>query len=169
MQPTILLIGVRPTQQTAPMPLAPVTSRFGISIGNGYLFNMHEYDTNHRDIYATPTDDSELTAGVEQLVFHESTPVRGPSTIVRATEGTELSETRKEDRYGVAVRSGNMIVAGDSSIFGQQYIHRGDNEVFAGNVLDFLVGGTKTPTNAPVPTAPDDQAPQRNAPTPPTR
>lgn len=169
MQPTILILGGRPTQQTAPMPMAPLVSRFGISIGDGYLFNMHEYHTNYRDIYAAPTDNGQLTANVNRLVFHEATPVRGPTTLVRATERTELSETRKEDRYGVVVRSGNLIVVGDSSIFGQEYIHRGDNEVFVSNVIDFLVGGDKTPANAPTPPKSTDQESERSAPSRPSR
>lgn len=169
MQSTIRILGGGSTQQTAPMPMAPLVSRFGVSIGNGYLFNMHEYHTNYRDIYAAPTDNGQLTADVDRLVFHEATPVRGPSTVVRATEGTELSETRKEDQYGIVVRSGNLVVVGDSSIFGQEYIHRGDNEVFAANVLDFLVDGNKTPANAPVPPEPTDQESERSAPPRPTR
>lgn len=170
MQPSIIIFGARSPQQSSPMPLTPLVSRFGVSVGNGYLFNMQEYDTNYRDIYATPTSNSELTTGVDRLVFHESTTVRGPSTVVRAIEGTELSETRKEDQYGIVVRSGNMIVVGDSSIFGQEYIRRGDNEVFAGNILEFLVSGTKTPDNAPAPPEPDEQDSQQPTPRqPPTR
>lgn len=169
MQPSILIFGGRPTQQAAPMPLAPLGSRFGVSFGNGYLFNMHEYDTNYRDIYAAPTTSGQLTAGVDRLVFHEATPVRGPKTVVRSTEGTELSETRKEARYGVVVQSGNLTVVGDSSIFGQEYVRRGDNEIFAGNILDFLVGGTKTPQNAPAPPESTEQETHRNSPTRPAR
>lgn len=142
----------RPSQpESVPMPLTPLVSRFGVSFGNGYLYHMQEYDTNYRNVYATPASDGPLTAGVDRLVLHESTPVRGGTTLLQTTEGTELSETRAAGQYGVAVRADNVVVVGDASAFGQAYYRRADNEVFVGNVLEFLVTGDKTPANAPEP------------------
>lgn len=150
MQSTFFFFGP-PQPASVPMPLAPLVSRFGVSVGNGYLYHMQEYDTNYRNVYATPAGDGALTEGVDRLVLHESTPVRGGTPVLRTTAGTELSETRAAGRYGVAVRADNVVVIGDASLFGQAYYRRADNEVFVGNVLEFLVTGDKTPENAPEP------------------
>ncbi|MFB6299935.1 MAG: DUF4350 domain-containing protein [Halobacteriales archaeon] len=165
MQIRFLFFGPRERQQSVPMPLAPVVSQFGISFGNGYLYNMHQYDNNYRNVYATPVVDGQLTEDVDRLVLHESTPVRGPTTVVQTTERTELSETRKQDQYSVVVRSGNVTAVGDSSVFSQAYYRRGDNEVFVGNTLDFLVSGEKMPEDAPSP--PEPEVPGNTTRTPP--
>lgn len=157
MQQSVIVLGPRQPQGEVPMPFAPLASRFGIGFGNGYLYNMHEYDTNYRNVYATPVDTGGLTADVDRLVLHEATPVRGPTTHVRTIERTELSETRERDRYGVVVQSGNVVAIGDSSVLGQEYVKRGDNEEFVGNLLDFLVSAEKNPENAPASPAPPDE------------
>lgn len=168
MQITFLLFGPqRQERQSVPMPLMPLVSRFDVSYGNGYLYNMHQYDTNYRNVYATPAGNGPLTEGVERLVLHESTPVRGPTPVMETTERTELSETRKQGQYGVVVRSGNMTAVGDSSLFGQAYYRRGDNEVFVGNTLDFLVSGEKVPENAPAPPEPQEPPEPPAGPRPP--
>lgn len=167
MQPRFILFGRPSPQQSVPAPLTPLMSRFGVSFGNGYLYHMAEYDTNYRNVYATPTGNTALTEGVDRLVFHESTPVRGPTPVVRTIEGTELSKTRTADRYGVVVRSGNVTAVGDASVFGQAYYRRGDNEVFVGNVLEFLVTGEKQPATAPVDPEPSGETNETRTPPPP--
>lgn len=160
----ILFIGSRERQEAAPLPLTPLMSRFGIAFGNGYLYNMEDYDTNYRNVYGVPRGNSTLTEDVDRLVFHESTPVQGGTPVVRATEGTELSQTRTTDQYGLVARSGNLIAIGDSSVLGQGYYRRADNEIFVGNLLEFLVSGEKSPENAPAPPETNSTA---SKPTPP--
>ncbi len=58
-------------------PMAPLASQYGLAYGNGYLYNMHEYDTNYRSVYATPTSDTALTEGVDRTVFYAAVPVQG--------------------------------------------------------------------------------------------
>ncbi len=154
-------------QQSISTPLTPLVSRFGVSFGNGYLYHMDEYDTNYRNVYATSTGNNALTEGVDRLVLHESTPVRGPTTVVRTISGTELSKTRTADRYGVVVQSGNMTAVGDASVFGQAYYRRADNEVFVANILEFLVTGEKQPATAPVQPEPSEEGNETRTPPPP--
>jgi len=130
-------------------PLAPLTSQYGIAYGNGYLYHQTEYALNYRSVYATPAGESALTEGVDRAVFHASTPVQGPETVVTATEGTTLSQTRRQDTYGLVARSGNVTAVGDSSIATQEFLYRADNERLVGNLLDFLVSGEKSPADAP--------------------
>lgn len=167
LQRRVILIRRSSSQQNVPAPVTPLVSRFGVSFGNGYLYNMDEYDTNYRNVYATPTGNDALTEGVDRLVLHESTLVRGPSTVVRTIDGTELSKTRTADRYGVVVRSGNLTAVGDASVFGQGYYRRADNDVFVENVLEFLVTGEKQPATAPAsPESPEEENETRTPPPP---
>lgn len=160
---SILFLGAERSRPSAPQPLTPLLSRFGVAFGNGYLYNMQEYDTNYRNVYGVPNGDRNLTEGVDRLVFHESTPVQGPSTVIHTTPDTELSETRTQDRYGVVAKSGNLVAVGDSSVMSHDYYRRADNEVFVSNLLTFLVSGEKTPQNAPQPpqTNSTDMPPRR--------
>lgn len=132
-------------------PLAPLANQYGLAFDSGYLFNMHEYDTNYRNVYATPANDGALTDGVDRVVLHESVPVAGGQAFVTTTDRTALSATRTEAAYSVAARSGNVVAVGDTSLFGQEFLRRADNEVLVGNLLDFLVSGEKSPANAPQP------------------
>jgi hypothetical protein len=142
-----------------PMPMAPLMSQYGMAYESGYLYNMHDYDVNYRNVYATPTGDSPLTEGVDRLVFHEARPVAGGSAVVTASERTALSATRTQDTYGVVARSGNVVAVGDTSVVGQDFTRRADNEAFVGNLLDFLVSGEKDPENAPQRPVPEPTQP----------
>jgi len=132
-------------------PMTPLASQYGLSYGNGYLYNMHEYDTNYRNVYATPTGDTGLTEGVDRTVFYAATPVQGGDTAVTATERTTLSQTRRQGSYGVVTRSGNVVAVGDTNVLTQEFLYRADNEQLVGNLLDFLVTGEKSPADAPQP------------------
>jgi len=130
-------------------PMAPLASQYGLAYGNGYLYNMHEYDTNYRNVYATPTSDTALTEGVDRTVFYAAVPVEGGDAVVTATEQTTLSQTRRQDTYGVVARSGNVVAVGDTNVLTQEFLYRADNERLVGNLLDFLVTGEKSPADAP--------------------
>jgi len=132
-----------------PNPLLPVSNEYGVTYETGYLYNQADNANNYRNIYATPSGDSELTGGVDQVVLHESVAVNGGETRLTATEGTTLSSTRESDTYGVLAQEGNLVAVGDASIFDQEYLYHADNEVLVGNLLDFLVSGDKSPEDAP--------------------
>ena len=148
--PSILsLLGGSSMSAGAPSPLVPLTSEYGVTYDNGYLYNMADNANNYRNVYATPAGDSALTEGVERTVFHESVSVTGGESVLTATEGTELSATRRADTYPVLTRSDNLVAVGDTSVMSQEYVYRADNEVLVGNLLDFLVSGEKSPEDAP--------------------
>jgi len=135
-----------------PSPLVPLTSQYGFTYDNGYLYNMADNSNNYRNIYATPSGDSTLTDGVNRVVLHEAVSINGGESALTATEGTTLSSTRRAETYGVLVREGNVVAVGDTSIMDQEYVYRADNEVLVSNLLDFMVSGDKSPENAPQPT-----------------
>jgi hypothetical protein len=147
MSPSVSLIAM-PSGSSAPSPLVPVLSQYGMAYDNGYLFTQSEETLNYRAVAGTPTGDSDLTEGVDRVVLYEARPVTGAETVL-AAEGVTLSQTRREGSYGVVSRSGNVVAVGDSSVATQEYLYRADNEQLVGNLLDFLVSGDKSPERAP--------------------
>lgn len=154
----LLLFGMPRGGSSVTSPLAPVLSQYGLAYDNGYLYNMEEYALNYRSVYATPAGSSPLTEGVDRTVLYTSTPVTGPNTLLTATDGTTLSQTRRQGTYGVLARSGNVVAVGDSSIATQEFLYRADNEQLVGNLLDFLVSGEKSPADAPQKPEPESDA-----------
>jgi hypothetical protein len=124
--------------------LAPVSSQFGVGVGSGYLYDMEAYDGNYQTIYASGTAGS-LSDGVGRVSVDRSVPVFvGPNATAAITTGadTEHSESGTAREYVVAARNGNVSVVGDTSVFDPARLHHADNEVFVGNLVEFLVGGT---------------------------
>ncbi|MFC4247955.1 GldG family protein [Natribaculum luteum] len=152
-----LLIGAQPTNGE----FASVTSPVGIAYDTGYLYNMEEYENNYKSIYATPSSDSELTDGVDRVVFDSPTQVVADGqTLLTTLEGTEHSETREAGEYGVVARSGNAIAVGDPGFMSSQNYNRADNDVLLGNVLEFLVTGEKEAGVPEEPSTERDTVPQ---------
>jgi hypothetical protein len=145
----IIGLGFGPQQQSNDDPA--LNSEFGISAQSGYLFNMHEYQQTFQSVYATPGN-GPLSEGVDRVVVRDAAAVSvaDGQTALRAGERTRLSTTRRADTYGVAVRSGNVSMVGDTDFLTPESAYVADNEVFIGNIADFLVSGEKT-ENAPAP------------------
>ena len=124
---------------------------FGVSVRSGYLFNMHEYQQTFKSVYATPGS-GPLAAGVDRVVVRDAAAVATADgqTALTAGERTRLSTTRRADTYGIAVRSGDVAMIGDTDFLTPESAYVEDNEVFIGNIADFLVSGEKT-GNAPAP------------------
>ena len=124
---------------------------FGISARSGYLFNMHEYQQTFKSVYATPGT-GPLSQGVDRVVVRDAAAVSATDgqTALTVGERTRLSTTRRADTYGVAVQSGDVAMVGDTDFLTPESAYVADNEVFIGNIADFLVSGEKT-ANAPAP------------------
>jgi hypothetical protein len=127
--------------------LASVSSQFGVGVGSGYLYNMAEYDGNFQTIYASGADGS-LSDGVDRVSVDRAAPViASPNATVALTTSaeTELSESGTAREYAVAARNGNVSIVGDTSILDPARLQHADNEVFVGNLVEFLVSGDVAP------------------------
>ncbi|SFB82040.1 hypothetical protein SAMN05444422_102201 [Halobiforma haloterrestris] len=121
---------------------ASVTSPFGIGYDTGYLYDMENYETNYRTIGVTPPADSDLTEGVDRVVLDGPTQVLTAGDELLTTNPTaEHSESREADEYAVAARNDNAVAIGDTALMTTENYNVADNEVFIGNVLEFLVSG----------------------------
>ncbi len=128
-----------------------LNSEFGISAQSGYLFNMNEYQQTFKSVYAAPGN-GPLSEGIDRVVVRDAAAVSAADgqTALRAGEDTRLSTTRRTDTYGVAVRSGDVAMVGDTDFLTPESAYVADNDVFIGNLADFLVSGDKT-AKAPAP------------------
>ena len=135
--------------------LTSLSSQFGMVVGTGYLYNMHENANNFQHVYATPDNGTGLTDGVDRAVFQRATQVTvangSAETLLSATDRTRLATTRTNGSHGVAARNGNALVVGDSTFLGPSYYRDADNEALVENAIGFLVSGDKTPKPTPGP------------------
>jgi hypothetical protein len=133
-----------------------MSSRFGIGVGSGYLYNMAEYDVNFQTIYASGSGDG-LGAEVDRVSVDRAAPVfAGPNaTVALETDATtEHSDSGEAREYAIAARNRNVSIVGDTSLLDPARLHHGDNEVFVGNLVEFLVNGSVQP-NALAPPEPE--------------
>lgn len=128
---------------------APALSPHGLTVGSGYLYDTTDNVNNHANLRVSPAGEGNLTAGVEEVVVHEATPVSGENVLLETNSAAELSTTRDAAAYGVLARSGNLAVLGDSSLLDPDWAYVADNEVLLGNIVDYLVTGERTPMPEP--------------------
>jgi len=138
-------------------------SRFGVTTEPGYVYNLAENDLNYQRIFAEPATDSELTEGVDRVVFPTATPV-GTTTgseEFTPTDGAALSTTRAPTDEPIVVRDDNVIKIGNSQFMTPENAQRADNDVLIGNLADVLVtsssGGAPQP---PVEEPPIEEPPE---------
>jgi hypothetical protein len=147
----VSLFGPAP-RPTATSQMTPLSSRFGMSLSTGYLYNMYENGNNFQNVYATATGEGPLTEGVDQVLFDRATEVAvggDASVALSATDRTALSTTRQQGEYPVAAVNGNVALIGDTSFLTPSNYQYADNEVLTGNLAAFLVSGDKEPKPMP--------------------
>jgi hypothetical protein len=139
-------IATEPTSGFGGSAVDQLTARFGMSVGGGYLYNMHENDANFQRVYASGAS-GELAEGVDTVVLDRAAPVEsdGGEPIATAGGETHYSTTREAGEFNVAVQRENAVVIGDSDIVRPLNYNRGDNQRLLGNVLAFLTGGPEDP------------------------
>lgn len=146
-----------------------ITSRFGMAVGEGYLYNMHENDANYQRVYAEGAG-GDLAADVDRVVLDGAVPIEShdANAIMTAGGETHYSTTRESGEYAAAVRNGNVVVIGDSDIVRPFNYNRADNEQLLGNVLGFLTDGPEDPYTPTESTPPGATQPGSTPPQPPT-
>lgn len=125
---------------------APLAARYGIAIGSGYVYNMHENDANFQRVFAESTT-AELANGVSDVVVDGAAPLSSEdgTALVSAAGETRYSETRATGSYALAVRNGNALALGDVDIMRATNYNRAGNNNLLGNALGFLTDGPRAP------------------------
>ncbi len=98
-------------------------------MGSEQLYNVDDAanDNNFKAIYASPSDDGDLTDGVETITFDTAgyAVVNGDAeTKFTAVEGTRTLETRRTGTYATVVRNDNMVFVTDSTFISVRAIRR---------------------------------------------
>ncbi|MGB9963629.1 DUF4350 domain-containing protein [Halobacterium hubeiense] len=134
---------------------ANLAAAFGMSFGNGYLYDMAENANNFQSVYAG--GEGGVADGVDEAVLTDATPVTtgGDASAVLTASEVSLSSTRDEGSYSVAARNGNVLAVGDTDFLTSGTATEGDNDALASNVAAFLVSGDK---RAGAPAAPSGSA-----------
>jgi plastocyanin len=143
-----VLMAVNPSHQYSfSQSTTNLFSKLGVYTGPGYVYNMEDNDQNFQRIFAQPTTgESNLTDGLDQVMLSTATAVQTVSneTLLRPTDGAELSTTRGETNAGLMVRNDSTVLVGDTRFMTPTNTLRADNDKFVGNIADFLVTGNRT-------------------------
>ena len=143
-----------------------LTSRFGVTVGSGYLYNIVKNDANYQRVFAA-SDDGPVADGFDRTVLDTAAPVRShnATSVLSVGEQTHYSVTRAAGSYDVAVRTGNVLVIGDTDFMAPLDYNRADNEAFIGNVLSFLTDTPENPYSPPTDEEQGSRSPSNEYPT----
>lgn len=144
------VLGLPAQRGGATAPMTGFAASLGFGMGNGYVYDLDEYDTNYRNPHAEPATDIGSEAG--QVTLHEATTVNGGTPLLETTATARVSSDRTEGTRTVAARDDNVVALGDASLLNSEWIRRNDNEAFVSSVLEFLVTGDKE-DGVPAPSA----------------
>ena len=121
--------------------LTTLAAAYDMSLGTAYLYNLETNGGNYKHVLAEPTPESGLA--FDRVTTFTAAPVSasGGTVLLRATEHTHVAGLDGTERYPVAVRDGNVLLLGDSSILRTGRHTVGDNEQFVAYVAEFLADG----------------------------
>lgn len=133
-----------------------VASRFGLSFGSSYLYDMTDNANNFEYTYSSSSGDGDVGIGDGETVFHAAVPVTtaDDATSVLASQEVNLSSTRKGGTFTTAARSGTVMAVGDTWFLSSEASSVANNEELVGNIASFLVSGSKTPGIPQAPSTP---------------
>lgn len=139
--------------------LSSLASRFGFEFGGSYLYNMETNDGNHLNVFAEPAGASAITAEVTRAAFQTATTVRSRDgrPVLRTSRGTRSSRTDAAGTYPVAAVDGNVLAVGDGTFLRRGNFNVVDNDRLVGNIVRFLVSGTKAQPLSTYPSYVGDQ------------
>lgn len=136
---------VEPEDEFGSADQSELFSTLGMAPQPGYVYNLVENDLNYQRVYGTPDGAATLTEGVERVVFDTATTlaVETAEETIGPIAGSERSITRAETDAPIVVRDGGMAMIGDTGFLQPANVQRADNDVFVGNLADFLVEGER--------------------------
>jgi protease-4 len=116
-------------------PLRPINSianRYGLTFGQGYLYNLEEMYGLYRNIYVRSFDDSNFTKDIEALVLLTATYLHSTDSDAAWTrEDTYSSSSEQQGRYApisvLAKGNGTTAAFGDITFMMEPYVYLEDN------------------------------------------
>ncbi len=137
-----LLMIIDPTRTYASY-INSLSQEFGITFGNGYLYNPKRYDGIYRNIYVTHFEDSTVTQGLKEIALYTASPIYSTKGKVALTDNsTYSSEAERPGPYSVIVYNSqdNILAIGDQTFLNEPYCYVQDNYQLLTNIATFLAG-----------------------------
>jgi hypothetical protein len=135
--------------------LNSLSAAFGITFVDDYLYNVVDNEGNFRNIKLSDWDESDLTKGVETVVFYaaHSLAVGEQAAAIRADQNTWSSATDRAGGLVVAAAAADsqVLAIGDLTFMTEPYHTVRDNSRLIANVADFLTGAERSYTLADFP------------------
>ena len=121
---------------------------FGITFVDDYLYNVNDNEGNFRNIKLSEWGESQLTRGVETVVFYaaHSLAVGDEAAVILADEDTWSSSTDRAGGLVVAAQTtgGQVLAIGDLTFMTEPFHTVRDNSRLIANVADFMTGAERT-------------------------
>ena len=116
-------------------PLRPINSianRYGLTFGQGYLYNLEEMYGLYRNIYVRSFDETNFTKDVESMVLLTSTYLHSTdSDAAWTSRDTYSSSSEQQGRYApisvLAKGNGTTAAFGDITFMMEPYVYLEDN------------------------------------------
>jgi hypothetical protein len=123
-----------------------LAARFGTFFQADYLYNTVDNEGNFRNIKLVEFGDSQLTEGLNEVVFYGTHSIVSQESVVIASSGeTRSSNSQRTDSLPVAVLAANgaALALGDLTFLTEPYDAAYDNDRFVANIADFLGGAQR--------------------------
>jgi len=146
-------------------PLRPINSianRYGLTFGQGYLYNLEEMYGLYRNIYVRSFDDTNFTKDIEALVLLTATYLHSTDSDAAWTSGdTYSSSSEQQGRYApisvLAKGNGTTAAFGDITFMMEPYAYLEDNYQIIMNLVAEI-----TEIRVPVIVEPEEPEEPRN-------
>jgi hypothetical protein len=129
--------------------MTAIGSAYGFSFDTAFLYNVGANEGNYEHV----TVESSTIEGLDRGAVYTAAAVEsaeGRDVLVTAPD-TRRYGTDQEGRFAVAVRSGDVLALGDSSLLATDRASVADNEAVVGYVVDFLLSSERADPPAPTP------------------
>jgi protease-4 len=143
-------------------PINSIANRYGLTFGQGYLYNLEEMYGLYRNIYVRSFDETNFTQDIEALVLLTSTYLHSTDSDAAWTSGdTYSSDSEQQGRYApisvLAKGNGTTVAFGDITFMMEPYAYLEDNYQVIMNLV-----GEITKIWVPVIEEPEPEEPPRN-------
>jgi hypothetical protein len=125
-------------------PLRPINSianRYGLTFGQGYLYNLEEMYGLYRNIYVRSFDETNFTKDIESLILLTSTYLHSTDSDAAWTSSdTFSSSSEQQGRYApisvLAKGNGTTAAFGDITFMMEPYVYLEDNYQVIMNIVE---------------------------------
>jgi protease-4 len=146
-------------------PLRPINSianRYGLTFGQGYLYNLEEMYGLYRNIYVRSFDETNFTKDIESLILLTSTYLHSTDSDAAWTSSdTFSSSSEQQGRYApisvLAKGNGTTAAFGDITFMMEPYVYLEDNYQVIMNIVEEI-----TEIRVPVIEEPEEPEEPRN-------